>query len=148
MWLVPTLVMTASVGLQAAARRSISCGWFMPSSQTSTSASSGAESTVSGRPMRLLRLPVVAWTRAPVAMPVRSMSLVVVLPTDPVTPTTVQAGWRRRHSPARRRRNFSQSSSSARSTAHPLARAASSTSEGTSALATTAPAPAAIARAR
>ncbi len=92
MWLVPTLVITASVGAQQAAMRAISFGWFMPISHTSTSASSGAESTVRGRPMRLFKLPCVAWTRRAVAMPVRRRSFVVVLPTEPVTPTTSQLG--------------------------------------------------------
>ena len=37
--------------------------WFMPISSTRTSVSAGAESTVSGMPIRLLKLPFVAQTR-------------------------------------------------------------------------------------
>ena len=119
MWLVPTLVTQARAGRQAAARRSISPAWFMPSSQTSTSAPSGAESTVSGRPIRLLRLPSVAWVRRCDPKAAASMSLVVVLPTDPVTPTTSHSGWSARTRAARRSRNSSQSSEAARSAAQP-----------------------------
>ena len=144
-WLVPTLVMTASVGWQAAARRSISCGWFMPSSQTRTSESSGAESTVSGRPMRLLKLPTVACVQRWEEMPQRSMSLVVVLPTEPVTPTTTHSGCIRRHRAAARSIHSSQSSPSARTTQQPRPRAASRSASDTSALATTRAAPASMA---
>ena len=62
MWLVPTLVMSATVGLATAERRVSSPLWFMPISATSTWSSSEAESTVSGSPMRLLKLPAVACT--------------------------------------------------------------------------------------
>ena len=63
MWLVPTLVMTATRGRAHSASRVISPAWFMPISTTSTSASMGASSSVRGTPMRLLKLPAVACTR-------------------------------------------------------------------------------------
>ena len=148
MWLVPTLVIAASAGWHAAARRSISWAWFMPSSQTTTSASSGVESTVRGPPMRLLRLPRVAWQRRWEPKPAASISLVVVLPTDPVTATTSQPGCSSRQARARRSRNSSQSSPAARRTAQPAARAASRSFSATAEEATTAAAPAEAAEAR
>ena len=148
MWEVPMVVTQASEGEHAPARREISPGWFMPSSQTTTSESSGAASSVSGMPMRLLRLPAVAWVRRQAPKPARSMSFVVVLPTEPVTPTTSHSGWRRRCSAASASRNASQSSSLARRTEAPSAAQAASTSGDTSAEATTAAAPVFAAAAR
>ena len=140
------VVTQASEGEHAPARREISPGWFMPSSQTTTSESSGAASSVSGMPMRLLRLPAVAWVRRQAPKPARSMSFVVVLPTEPVTPTTSHSGWR--CSAASASRNASQSSSLARRTEAPSAAQAASTSGDTSAEATTAAAPVFAAAAR
>ena len=142
MWLVPTLVMTATLGRAARLMRVSSPAWFMPISTTRSWASSGAAKMVRGTPMRLLKLPAVACTRRPAPRPAASISLVVVLPTEPVTPTTVHCGLRRRHSPARRSMNSSPSSAWARITAAPLALATESSSCVGSAVRTTAAAPA------
>ena len=68
--------------------RAISPGTLAPASMTSASASSGAASSVSGTPTRLFRFPVVACTRYCAARAARIISLVLVLPLDPVTATT------------------------------------------------------------
>ena len=60
---VPTFVMTAMSGRAQRDRRSIWPRPSMPISTTRASVSRGAESTVRGRPMRLLKFPDVAWTR-------------------------------------------------------------------------------------
>ena len=67
-----------------------------PASITSASASSGAARIVSGTPTRLFRLPPVACTRYVVASTARIISLVLVFPLDPVTPTTGLPGGSRR----------------------------------------------------
>ena len=69
----------------------------MPISSTSTSVSSGAPRTVTGRPWSLLKLRSLAATRrlAPTAAATRS--LVLVLPTLPVIPTTVASSVDRAH---------------------------------------------------
>ena len=146
MWLVPTLVIAATRGRAAAARRSISWGWFMPISTTRTCASSGASSRVMGTPMRLLKLPAVAWVRQVVPSEAASMSLVVVLPTEPVTPTTHQS-WRSRHQPARRSMNSVASSASQRTMAQAWAEATSRAAASGSRVTATTPAPASMAAA-
>ena len=92
--------------------------------------------------MRLLWLPAVACTRRVAPMPRRSISLVVVLPTDPVTPTTSQFGWASRQAAARASRNASQSSSAASRTLTPVAARLSSRLSATGSDATTTAAPA------
>ena len=83
------LVMTAISGRAAAVMREISPKWFMPISATMTSVSRVMRSRVSGRPISLLRLPSVFCARNPCDTTAYSSSLVVVLPTEPVTPTTL-----------------------------------------------------------
>ena len=61
----------------------------MPISRTSTSTSSGASRIVTGRPCSLLKLRSLAATRRPAPTAAAMKSLVVVLPTLPVMPTTV-----------------------------------------------------------
>ena len=85
-WTGPTLVITATSGSAIAASSAI---WPAPRiaiSSTSTSVPGGASSTVSGRPISVLRFSLLAWT-AP-GSSARAMSLTEVLPTEPVIPTT------------------------------------------------------------
>src|SRR5438132_11196698 len=72
--------------------RAISPGTLAPASTTSASVSSGAPRIVSGTPTRLLRLPLVACTRYRTASTARIISLVPVLPLEPVIATTGLAG--------------------------------------------------------
>ena len=92
-WTGPTLVITATSGSAIAASSAI---WPAPRiaiSSTSTSVSGGASSTVSGRPISVLRFSLLAWT-AP-GSSARAMSLTEVLPTEPVIPTTRAPSARR-----------------------------------------------------
>ena len=99
-----------------------------------------------GTPMRLLKLPAVAWTRHLAPSTAASISLVVVLPTEPVTPTTHQS-WRALHHAARRSMNSVASSPSQRTSAAPAASAAQTSSGAGSRVSATTPAPAAMAEA-
>ena len=72
----------------------------MPISSTITSVSSGLSRMVTGRPCSLLKLRGLAAVRRVLASTAASRSLVEVLPTDPVMPTT-QSGRRvRAHAPS------------------------------------------------
>ena len=66
----------------------ISPGWFVPISRTRKSASSGVFRIVRGRPMWLLKFPPVAWVFPARERNALRNSFVVVLPAEPVTPTT------------------------------------------------------------
>ena len=87
-WLSPTVVTTAISGRAIAESVEISPGSFEPISTTITSTSVGIESSVSGTPMRLLRLSGVACTARVIPSAARVRSFVVVFPTDPVIATT------------------------------------------------------------
>jgi len=84
----PTQVTTPTSGAAMSHSAAISPGWLEPISSTRNSASSGQLSIVSGRPMWLLKLPSVAYVRPTVERNALRSSLVVVLPAEPVTPTT------------------------------------------------------------
>ena len=86
---VPMLVMTAISGCAAAVMREISPKWFMPISATMTSVSRVMRKSVSGRPISLFKLPSVFRALNFCFKTAYSSSLVVVLPTEPVTPTTL-----------------------------------------------------------
>ncbi len=68
--------------------RAISPGTLAPASITRALLSAGALRIESGTPIRLLRFPLVAWTRQRTANVARSISFVLVFPLDPVTATT------------------------------------------------------------
>ncbi len=72
------------------------------------------------------------------------MSFVVVLPTEPVMPTTAHCGLRLRHSAASLRRNSVGSSPAARRTAQPAASAWLSSPAGASRVSATAATPASM----
>ena len=92
-----TAVTTPTAGRAMSHRRRISPKPRMPISSTRTSVSSGAPRTVTGRPCSLLKLRSLATTRLPGATAARMRSLVLVLPTLPVMPTTVAASRLRPH---------------------------------------------------
>ena len=87
-WAVPTLVIRPKSGAQTFTRRSMSSGWLAPISMTAISVSGVIESTESGTPISLFRLPTVAVTLYFVERTSRMSSLVVVLPFVPVRPMT------------------------------------------------------------
>jgi hypothetical protein len=84
-----TPVTTPMSGRATAQRRAISPSPRMPNSTTSTSVSSGAATIVTGSPCSLLKLRSLAATRRSAATAAATRSLVLVLPTLPVIPTTV-----------------------------------------------------------
>ncbi len=90
-----TLVIVATSGSASVERARISPGADMPISSTAAVCSGRRRRRVRGRPYWLLRLPSVLSTGPRVARRCAVMSLVVVLPTEPVTPTTGSAAWRR-----------------------------------------------------
>ena len=98
-------VIVATSGSASVVSARISPAADMPSSSTAAVWRGSSRSSVSGRPYWLLRLPSVFSTgpRAPSSSAV--MSLVVVLPTEPVTATTGSAAlrrtWRARSASAR-----------------------------------------------
>ena len=94
-WAVPTPVTTPTSGSAMSQRAAISPGWFDPISTTRKSASSGQLRIVIGRPRWLLKFPSVACVFPAHERNVRSSSFVVVLPAEPVTPTTVALSARR-----------------------------------------------------
>ena len=61
MWAVPIFVMTAISGAAISERRLISPGWFIPISRTMISSSPDRSKIVMGRPMSLLKFPLVEW---------------------------------------------------------------------------------------
>ena len=94
-------VITAIVGSMMSRMRAISPGTLAPASTTSASVSSGALRMVSGTPIRLLRLALVACTRYRAPNAARIISFVLVLPLDPVIATTgVPSGSMRRRARA------------------------------------------------
>ena len=72
----------------------------MPISSTITSVSSGLSRMVTGRPSSLLKLRGFAAVRKVLASAAASRSLVEVLPTDPVMPTTLSGRRVRAHAPS------------------------------------------------
>jgi len=72
----------------------------MPISSTITSVSSGLSRMVTGRPCSLLKLRGLAAVRRVPASAAASRSLVEVLPTDPVMPTTLSGRRERAHRPS------------------------------------------------
>ena len=88
--------MTPASGAAISHSAAISPGWFDPISRTRKSASSGQLRIVSGRPMWLLKLPSVAYVLPTVERNALRSSLVVVLPAEPVSPTTFAFSERRR----------------------------------------------------
>ena len=70
-------------------------GVLVPTSTIATSAAEGIDSRVSGTPMRLLRLPLVACTASVRENAALSSSLVLVLPFDPATAITLRPQARR-----------------------------------------------------
>ena len=76
----------------------------MPISSTITSVSSGLSRMVTGRPCSLLKLRGLAAVRRVLASAAASRSLVEVLPTDPVMPTTSVRPARARPAPQRHQR--------------------------------------------
>ena len=98
------LLTTATVGCAIAASSAVSPRWFMPSSIAATRCCARRASSVSGRPIALLRLPRVASTFAAPKCARRidaSISLTVVLPLLPAMTIT---GIPNRPSPVRRQR--------------------------------------------
>ena len=92
-----TDVTTPMSGRPTAQSRVISPKPRMPISRTSTSVSAGAARIVTGRPCSLLKLRSFAATRRPAPTAASTRSLVLVLPTLPVIPTTVAVSWSRAH---------------------------------------------------
>ncbi len=86
---VPIFVMTAISGRAAAVIRDSSPKWFMPISSTAARVDFSMRSTVSGMPTSLFRLPSVLRVSQCCPSTAATISLVVVLPTEPVTPTTL-----------------------------------------------------------
>ena len=84
----PMLVMTATSGCACTVMREISPKSDMPISSTAASVSSSMRNTVSGMPISLFRLPCVYIVRNFAFSTAAVISLVVVLPTEPVMPTT------------------------------------------------------------
>ena len=88
MWAWPTLSSTPTVGWVKDARSAISPGPVIAISTTSRSTGGTSRSTWSGIWVQVLRLPGVRAVGRPASASAH-ISLAVVLPTDPVTPTTV-----------------------------------------------------------
>ena len=84
------------VGRATAQSREMCPDPLEPISTTSASVPVGADSSVIGTPISLLNDRVLAHTLRSPASTAASRSLVVVLPADPVTPTTGTAPRRRR----------------------------------------------------
>ena len=83
-----TVVIIATCGRAMRDSGAISPGWFMPSSTMAKSVSAGIRASVSGTPQWLFRLASAAWTRPSGASAAAAMSLVEVLPTEPVIAST------------------------------------------------------------
>ena len=99
-WAAPTTVTTPTEGRATAHRRAISPAPRMPISSTITSVSSGLSRMVTGRPCSLLKLRGLAAVRKVLASTAASRSLVEVLPTDPVMPTTLSGRSERAQRPS------------------------------------------------
>ncbi|MOA17229.1 hypothetical protein D3C78_1374790 [compost metagenome] len=84
-WAGAIVVMIATCGRTIFTSGRISPEWFMPISNTPNSVSAGMRASVSGTPQWLLKEATAACTRPDGAKACRSISLVVVLPTEPVT---------------------------------------------------------------
>ena len=82
------LVTTPTVGRAIAHSAAMSPGSRAPISSTSASVSSGAPNSVIGRPISALKFPGVACTRYVVRSAAAVRSFVLVLPVEPVMPTT------------------------------------------------------------
>ena len=96
-----TAVTTPMAGSASAARWAMSPSTYMPISSTAVWVEGVRRSRVSGRPTSLFWLPSLASTSRVVRSTAAMASLVEVLATDPVTPTT--SGWKRlRHAEATR----------------------------------------------
>ena len=92
-WTGPTLVITADLGLGDRRQLGDLAGAAHRHLQDQQLGVLGASSTVSGRPISVLRFSRLAWTRP--GSSARAMSLTEVLPTEPVTPTTRAPSARR-----------------------------------------------------
>ena len=95
MWDRPMQVMTPTSGLAQRDSRLISPAWFMPISMTAYCVPASIWNRVRGRPSSLFWLPSVLMVAPRALRAVAQNSLVVVLPTLPVTPTTLGANWAR-----------------------------------------------------
>ncbi len=93
----------------------MSPGSYMPISRTATSSVGDSRSNVSGSPISLFSLALLRSTCQRVASTSAVCSLVDVLASDPVTPTTSGSN-RSRHAPAARRRASSGSSTTTTAT--------------------------------
>ncbi len=82
-------VMTPTSGKEMSVSRAISPGWFMPASSTRAWCSSPTWKMDSGTPTRLLKLPGLRATFQRTPRTEAIISLVVVLPLEPVTATTL-----------------------------------------------------------
>ena len=102
------LVTTPIVGRAIAHNAAMSPGSRAPISSTSASVSRGAPRSVIGTPISALKFPGVAWTRNVVRSAAAVRSFVLVLPVEPVMPTTRASG-----SCARAQRPMAASASSA-----------------------------------
>ena len=94
------MVMTAMLGCPQAAMAAISPKPDIPISKTAASVFSSILSAVNGMPMVLFRLPSVLSVSYRSDSTAAIISLVVVLPTEPVTATTGQSNCAR-YPPAR-----------------------------------------------
>jgi len=72
-----------------AAKRAISPAWFIPISMAAARCSARSRNRDSGKPISLLKLPSVFNTGPSGRSAAANSSLVLVLPTEPVTPTTL-----------------------------------------------------------
>jgi hypothetical protein len=91
----PTLTISAQSGSAMAESRASSPSWFMPISTTALRCSEVSRSSVSGTPTSLFRFPSVLREAPPAARMAPIISLVVVLPFEPVTAPTGIAKRRR-----------------------------------------------------
>ncbi len=87
-WARPTLTTTPTSGDAIDARAAISPRRLIPISSTAYLCAGSSWSTTAGKPMRLFKLPAVAWHAATEPRSAAQISFVVVLPALPVMPTT------------------------------------------------------------
>ena len=127
------LVMTPTSGSATLASSRICPAPRMAISTTATSVSGSISSSVSGTPISLLRLALVATVRATGRSSAARMSLVEVLPALPVMPTTL--------TPQRRRTALARSCSARRPSSTTMRAAAGGRAAAVSARTTTAAAP-------
>ncbi|CAB5069056.1 unannotated protein [freshwater metagenome] len=119
-WAAATRVTTPTVGRATVQSRAISPSPRIPISSTSASLSSGALRTVAGSPQSLFRLFSLAAVRQRAPSTSRARSFTLVLPTEPVMPTTRSGKRDRPHAPRSRSARVVSATSTA--VAPPLAR--------------------------